>query len=192
MHYTVYKTTNLVNGKFYIGKHQTKNLLDGYFGSGKKLLADVAKFGFANFKTELLGVFRTEHEMNLAERILVVCDPEVSYNLCPGGHVGWSYLKSIKNHGGWKLTEYKLVCKNCKCVFIKKAARTFPETKFCSRSCSGKFVQKSRKLDNKSRAKVSRSLINYHKNKSSVKAETAKQKMREAHARRKNLESSSR
>ena len=28
MFYTIYKTTNLVNGKFYIGKHKTKDLDD--------------------------------------------------------------------------------------------------------------------------------------------------------------------
>lgn len=39
MYFTVYKTTCLTNGKFYIGKHQTKKLFDGYLGSGKNLLA---------------------------------------------------------------------------------------------------------------------------------------------------------
>lgn len=33
----VYMTTNLVNGKRYIGQHTTENLNDGYLGSGKIL-----------------------------------------------------------------------------------------------------------------------------------------------------------
>jgi hypothetical protein len=34
--YFVYKTTNLVNGKIYVGKHETDNLNDCYLGSGKR------------------------------------------------------------------------------------------------------------------------------------------------------------
>lgn len=34
-YYLVYKTTNLINGKFYIGVHETYNLNDGYFRFGK-------------------------------------------------------------------------------------------------------------------------------------------------------------
>lgn len=93
MFYTIYKITNNLDGKYYIGKHQTKDLNDGYFGSGKVLKRAIQKHGIENFTKEILHVFDTEEEMNTKEKELVILE-ESSYNLCPGGQGGWGYVNT--------------------------------------------------------------------------------------------------
>lgn len=68
-YYGIYKITNLINGKMYIGKHKTKVLDDGYLGSGTKLKNDIIKFGENNFRKEWLMFCEDEDEMNLMEGI---------------------------------------------------------------------------------------------------------------------------
>lgn len=94
MFYTIYKVTNLINNKIYIGKHQTNNLNDSYMGSGKRLGNAKLKYGIKNFKKEILFIFETEQEMNDKEKELVTeefCLREDTYNICQGGYGGWSY-----------------------------------------------------------------------------------------------------
>ena len=45
----IYKTTNLINGKIYIGQHTTDNINDRYLGSGVYFLRAVKKYGKKNF-----------------------------------------------------------------------------------------------------------------------------------------------
>lgn len=98
MYYTIYKTTNIINGKFYIGKHQTKDLNDGYIGSGKRLKYAIKKYGIDNFHKEILHICESEKQMNILEKILVVPDPELNYNLCNGGKGGFGYInKNLPN-----------------------------------------------------------------------------------------------
>ena len=94
MYFTIYKITNKVNGKFYIGKHQTKKLDDDYFGSGKLLGRAIKKHGKENFLKEILHVFDNEEEMNAKEAELVDIDSKMSYNLCEGGKGGFGYINS--------------------------------------------------------------------------------------------------
>ena len=76
---------------FYIGAHQTKNLDDGYIGSGKILKHAIAKYGKENFKSEILYLLSSKEEMFSLEREIVneafVNDP-LTYNLKIGGSGG--------------------------------------------------------------------------------------------------------
>jgi group I intron endonuclease len=95
MKYTIYKITNKIDNKIYIGKHQTNNLDDGYMGSGKILRRAQDKHGLKNFVKDILHVFDTEEEMNTKERELVTeefCLREDTYNLCVGGQGGFSHI----------------------------------------------------------------------------------------------------
>lgn len=93
MFYTIYKITNIINGKYYIGKHQTKNLDDGYMGSGKLLKRAIEKHGVENFKKEILHIFDNEVDMNLKEKELVIIS-ESTYNLNEGGNGGFGFINS--------------------------------------------------------------------------------------------------
>lgn len=70
MNYIVYETTNLINGKVYVGVHKTKdpNIDDGYRGCGvtkkdqKKNVkigfpAAVHKYGYENFVRKVLFIY---------------------------------------------------------------------------------------------------------------------------------------
>lgn len=97
MHYTIYKVTNQINGKFYIGSHKTKDLNDKYMGSGKYLKHAQEKYGMENFKKEILFVFHTAEEMYAKEAEIVNADflaEENTYNLKIGGFGGFDYINS--------------------------------------------------------------------------------------------------
>ena len=104
MNYVVYKTTNKINGKIYVGVHRTNpDIFDGYIGCGithkdkkKKILkgfpAAVQKYGYENFIREILFIYAdTEEGKCLAykkEEEIVNTDfvkDSRTYNLTRGG-----------------------------------------------------------------------------------------------------------
>ena len=88
MHYLIYKITNQLNGKIYIGAHKTPNTDDGYMGSGKYLRRAQEKHGIENFTKEILASFETLEEMYAKEAEIVNEDflvEENTYNIRIGG-----------------------------------------------------------------------------------------------------------
>ncbi len=95
MYYLVYKITNLLNNKYYIGTHVTKNFNDSYFGSGKLLLKAIDKYGIDNFSKDILHFCKNEKQMFKIENEFVspkVIADKNCYNLRIGGDGGWSYI----------------------------------------------------------------------------------------------------
>lgn len=94
-HYLVYKTTNLVNGKIYIGKHETNDINDGYLGSGNLIRRAIEKYGRENFKREVLFECSSKEEMDVKEAELVNEDflkRKDVYNIKLGGQGGWDFI----------------------------------------------------------------------------------------------------
>ncbi len=89
-HY-IYKTTNLKNGKYYIGMHSTDNLEDGYMGSGKRLRRSLNKYGKENFKFEILEFLPNRNSLIEREKELVneeLLKDSLSMNIKGGGEGG--------------------------------------------------------------------------------------------------------
>lgn len=99
-HYLIYEVLNLINGKYYIGQHKTKNPLDNYMGSGHYLIKAYKK-NKSSFVKIILFDFDNYDEMNNKEKELVTlndCYPynKMSYNLMEGSHNGHLTSGSIK------------------------------------------------------------------------------------------------
>lgn len=92
--YCIYRITNKINGKTYIGKHEYKKLNDNYMGSGVYLKRAQKKYGMENFQKEILvfNISKLEHA-NLLEKTFIANEREKvgienCYNIANGGDGG--------------------------------------------------------------------------------------------------------
>ena len=89
----IYKTTNLVNGKIYVGQKTSSTFLGNkYLGSGSLLLRAINKYGFENFKVELLEWCIDKETLNNKEKYYILkynsTDITIGYNISNGGQGG--------------------------------------------------------------------------------------------------------
>lgn len=93
----IYKTTNLINGHWYIGQC-SNDPREKYLGSGKLLIQAIAKYGKEHFKREILEYCYPEdlddREIFWIKKSDALVD-ENSYNLQEGGKGGWSHVNSV-------------------------------------------------------------------------------------------------
>lgn len=84
----IYKTTNLINQKIYIGQH-TKSKDDSYLGSGLLILRAIKKYGKQNFKKEIIKECFSIQELNELEFFYIKRYNSIfpnGYNLRSGGN----------------------------------------------------------------------------------------------------------
>ena len=114
-HY-LYKITNLINNKIYIGVHSTNNLNDGYFGSGTIIRQSVKKYGKASFEKLILNFFDNRTELLLAESMIVnkqFIEDQNTYNIRTGGENSNIFTEEFKRNISnaqkqlWSIPEYK-------------------------------------------------------------------------------------
>ena len=106
MEHFIYKTTNTLNSRFYIGMHSTTNIDDGYLGSGKRIKAEIKKYGKQNFVREILEHLPSRDA--LCEREAELVCPELlknplCLNLKNGGEGGGTREVAL---AAWNKPEY--------------------------------------------------------------------------------------
>ena len=112
--YCIYRITNLINGKTYIGQHKYKKLNDSYMGSGKHLKCAKAKYGIENFKKDILvfGIVRKDF-IDLLEKEYIKFYRSIGkaeYNIADGGegNGGWNKGIPMSNEQKMKLSKIHL------------------------------------------------------------------------------------
>lgn len=101
----IYKTTNLVTGKIYIGKRVYRKKDDNwYLGSGIYLKRAIVKYGRYNFKKEIIEWCKSLNNLSLRERFWIKfynsTNIKIGYNLSfggDGGNVGEEAYKKISD-----------------------------------------------------------------------------------------------
>ena len=94
MKHIVYRITNTINGRYYIGAHSTDDVNDDYMGSGELIKKAIEKYGVSSFIKEVLFEAASAQEMYEKEKELVVTihDDPISYNMNGGGKGGWDHV----------------------------------------------------------------------------------------------------
>jgi len=94
-HY-IYKTTNIITERYYIGMHSTDNLEDGYVGSGKRLWYSINKYGRENHVCKILEFL--SNKISLKEREVEIVNEELLQDpLCMNISLGGNGFHNIND-----------------------------------------------------------------------------------------------
>lgn len=148
--YYIYRITNNVNGKTYIGQHKYKDLNDSYIGSGIHIKRAIEKYGIENLSKEILySRIQYQETANDMEKFTITKERalgKAEYNIANGGQ-GTSFWKG-KHHSEETKRKMSESHKN------KKITPHSEETKRkISEAMKGKTNSKGHKCSEESRQK---------------------------------------
>lgn len=107
----IYITTNLINGKKYLGQRKYDRNWERYLGSGVLIKQAIEKFGEENFKREIIAEAETRDELNQLEIKLIEeygCITDDNwYNVHFGGVGGALPGTLCHNYGRVQTEEHK-------------------------------------------------------------------------------------
>lgn len=101
----IYKTTNLINNKIYIGQHKAQKKDNSYLGSGKLLQQAIQKYGKKSFTNEILEWCENQNELDSKEIYyidLYRTKGHELYNIAKGGYGVSSELASKCARRRWE------------------------------------------------------------------------------------------
>lgn len=148
-YYLIYKTTNLINGKIYVGQHRTNKLEDGYIGCGIYYQKDasasilfhraVQKYGYENFQREIIEYCKSEEQLNEREmfwiRELESQNCTIGYNISSGGDKIEIHRIEYTDQQREAKRNYYLLRPIRVCIYCKHQSRSLNMNKFHFDNC---------------------------------------------------------
>ena len=145
----IYKITNILNSKSYIGKHVSNRLDDPYFGSGIAIKKAIKKYGKHNFIKDILEICSDMN--NLSEREIFHIENEGTfskgYNLTRGGDgcLGMVFSKNTKDKMSKSIKDaYKRNPKLSKAISDRGKLLTGDKNPFFGKKLSREHIEKMR------------------------------------------------
>lgn len=146
----VYKTTNILNGKIYIG--QDKNNNPNYLGSGLLLKEAIEKYGKESFKKEILEECQNKEHLNEREifwiKELKSLDKNIGYNIASGGQFG-DVKHSEKFQATMKSEKYSNILSNVMSKYYENTEARNKTSESIKNSEKFKKVMQSEEYRNK-------------------------------------------
>ena len=164
MIHQLYKITNKLNGKYYIGVHTGDIFKDNYWGSGTILKESISKHGKENFEREVIKQLNNKKDIYKLESQIVNEDfvkNQQTYNVAVGGIGGNNgpivnkkisdsmigekhmyYGKKRPNHSAWLNENPPFKGKTHSKESLIKMMNNHPNTKkIIQYSMDGKFIK---------------------------------------------------